>query len=298
MKISIIGAGSVGATTAYTLMLKNLASEIVLIDIDKKKAEGEAHDMGDCLPFAETSKIRTGDYSDARDSDIIIHTAGIAQKPGETRLVLADKNKEITKSIFKEIGKLKSSCVVMVIANPVDVITYTVQEISGLPHNQVFGTGTSLDSARLKSAISQQLNLDSKQVEGFLCGEHGDSEFVAWSTVSIEGKPASELLSKEDMKKIEDHVKNEAYEIINLKGATFYGIASVAVDIVEAIVLNQDKIIPVSSRYDKDDEIPKVCFGYPCVIGINGIIKRWEINLTNEEKEKLLKSAEKIHKYI
>lgn len=298
MKISIIGAGSVGATTAYTLMLKNLVSEIVLIDINKKKAEGEARDIDDCLSFTETSEIRTGDYNDARDSDIIILTAGVAQKPGETRLVLADKNKEITKSIFREIGELKSTCIVVVITNPVDVITHTVQEISGLPHNQVFGTGTSLDSARLRTAISQKLNLDSKQVEGFLCGEHGDSEFVAWSNVTVEGKPVTELLSEKDMDQMENYIKNEAYEIINLKGATFYGIASVVVDIVEAIALNQNKILPVSSRHEENDEIPKICFGYPCIIGTNGITKRWKINLTEEEKEKLLKSAKTIEQYL
>ncbi len=299
MKISIIGAGSVGATTAYTLMLKNLASNITLIDINKKKQEGEIRDIRDGLSFSETNNIYGGDFKDAKDSDIIVLTAGVAQKPGETRLALAEENKKIVTSIFKEIGEIKSTCIVIIVSNPVDVITYLVQEISGLPRNQVFGTGTSLDTARLRSNLAKRFNLDSQQIEGFLLGEHGDSEFVAWSTVNIEGKPVSNLLKKEEMDTIESEIKNEAYEIIKRKGATFYGIATVVTDIVEAIVFNQNKILPVSFRINEPDfDIPDVCLGNPNLIGSNGIMKSWPINLVDEEKDKLKKSAEIIKNYL
>ncbi len=299
MKISIIGAGSVGATTAYTLMIKNIVSDIILVDINKEKEEGEVLDISDGLSFSKTGSIKTGDYKDVKDSDIIILTAGLPQKPGETRLDLADKNKKIAKSIFKNIGKIKSSCIIIIVSNPVDVITYLVQEISGLPYNQVFGTGTCLDTARLRSNLAEHFTVDATQIEGFLLGEHGDSEFVAWSTVNIEGKLVSNLLNNKEMDIIEDEIKNEAYEIINRKGATFYGIATVIADIVEAIIFDQNKILPVSSRYNNpNDDIPKICFGNPCVIGNKGIMKYWTVKLTKEEKDKLRKSAEKIKEYL
>lgn len=299
MKISIIGAGAVGSTIAYTTMVKNLASEIVLIDINKEKQEGEVLDINDGLSFSESGKVVTGEYKDAKDSDIIILTAGIAQKQGETRLDLVFRNKEITTSIFKEIGEIKPSCIIIVVSNPVDIITHLVQEISGLPKNQVFGSGTCLDTARLRTVLSEKFNVSSEQVNGFMLGEHGDTEFVAWSTVSIEGKMAQNLLSKEDMESIESEIKNKAYNIINKKGATFYGIAMVVTDILEAIIFNQNKILPVSSQFDSMSEIcGNITVGNPNIIGSGGVSKPWMIDINDEEKEKLKKSIEALNQYI
>lgn len=299
MKISIIGAGAVGSTIAYTTMIKNLASEIVLIDLNKEKQEGEVLDINDGLSFSESGKVIAGDYKDAKDSDIIILTAGVAQKQGETRLDLVFRNKEIALSIFKQIGEIKPSCIIVVVSNPVDIITNIVQEISGLPKNQVFGSGTCLDTARLRTIISEKFNISSEQVEGFMLGEHGDTEFVAWSTVSIEGKKATNLLSKEDMDSIESEIKNKAYSIISKKGATFYGIAMVVADIIEAIIFNQNKILPVSTQFDSmSDLCGNVCLGNPNVIGSGGIVKKWDIDITEEEKTKLKNSADTLKQYI
>jgi L-lactate dehydrogenase len=298
MKISIIGAGAVGSTIAYTLMIKNLASEIILIDVNKEKEEGEVLDINDAISFSEVGKVKTGEYKDAKDSDILIITAGVAQKPGETRLDLASKNKQIIASIFKEIGEIKNSCIIIVVSNPVDIITYLVQNISGLPQNQVFGTGTGLDTARLRSNLAKHFSLDSAQVEGFILGEHGNSEFVAWSTVSIEGRSAESMLNQEEMNNIESEVKNEVYEIIKDKGATFYGIASVTADIVETIIFNQNKILPISLRLNNWYDISDVCLGVPAIVGKSGIVKYWPIELNQKEKEKLQKSAQIIKEYL
>lgn len=297
-KIAVIGAGAVGSTVAYTLMVKDLAAEIILIDINKEKQEGEVLDIGDGISFSEVGRVLGGDYKDAKDADIIILTAGVAQKPGETRLDLVQKNKTIISSILKEIGEIKSSTIVIVISNPVDIITYLVQEISGLPKSQVFGTGTCLDSARLRSNIARRFDVDSAQVEGFVLAEHGNSEFVAWSTVSVAGKKAEELLSKEEMEQIENEVKNEVYEIIKRKGATFYGIAMVTADIVKAVLLDENKILPVSNLLDNCNGVSGVCLGSPVVVGRTGIVKNWSIDLIDVEKEKLIKSAETIKQYL
>jgi L-lactate dehydrogenase len=297
-KIAVVGAGAVGSTVAYTLMVKNLASEILLIDINKEKVEGEVMDIRDALSFSETQSVKVGTYKDAADADIIVLTAGVAQKPGETRLDLVAKNKTIITSIFKEIGQIKSSCIIIVVSNPVDIIAYLAQEISGLPRSQVFGTGMGLDSARLRSILAKRFDIESEQVDGFVMGEHGDSEFVAWSTVSIGGKMVKDMLSLEEMKSIEETVKKEAYEIINRKGATYYGIAMVVADVVEAISFNQNKIIPVSSRLNNWNGVDNVCLGAPAVVGSAGIVKSWEVELAPEEKTKLQKSAEIIKQYL
>lgn len=291
-KIAVIGAGSVGSTLAYTLMIKNIASEIILIDVNELKEEGEVMDIDDAQFLTETGSIVRGDYKDAADADIIISTAGVAQKPGETRLELVKKNKEITKSIFDSIGKLNPKAIIIMIANPVDVLTKYVQDLTGLPKNQVFGTGTALDTARLRSEIGKTLKVAPKSVSGYVLGEHGDSGFIAWSTVSIGGEPADKLLNKKDKEKIELAVRNAAYEIINRKGATFYGIAAITTDIVEAVAFDQHKIIPISSF------VGNICLGMPAVIGRRGIEKLWPLELTEEEKKKLSFSGEIIQTYL
>lgn len=297
-KIAVIGAGAVGSTIAYSLIIKNLVSEVVLIDVNKEKEKGEVLDISDILSFSKTDSILAGEYKDAQDADIIVLTAGVPQKIGESRLDLVLKNKAIINSIFKEIGEIKSSTIIIVVSNPVDILTYLVQEISGLPIGQVFGTGTSLDSARLRSNLSKHFDINSEQIEGFVFGEHGDSEFVAWSTVSIGGKLITKMLTKDQMDEIEKEVKNEVYKIIKEKGATYYGIGMVVIDIIEALIFNQNKILPVSYRLDNWNGVSNVCLGATAIIGSGGIVKPWLIELNELEKEKFQESFKKIKEYI
>lgn len=297
-KIAVIGAGAVGSATAYTLMLKNLSSQVVLIDVNEEKEKGEVMDIADGLCFTETGCVKGANFKDAADADIIILTAGAAQKPGETRLDLVNKNKAIASSIFKSIGKIKSTAVIIVVANPVDIITHLAQKLSGLPLSQVFGTGTGLDTARLRTAVGHYLKVYPQSVDGFVMGEHGDSEFVAWSTVGVGGAPAMELIKPADRKKIENSVRNEVYEIIKRKGATFYGIAAVTTDVVEAVLFNQHKVMPASTRLNNYNGVSGVCLGVPAVIGRGGVEKVWPVKLSGEEKKKFQKSASAIKKYL
>ncbi|MDO8509877.1 MAG: L-lactate dehydrogenase [bacterium] len=298
-KIAIIGAGAVGSTTAYTIMLRNLASEVILIDINTQKEIGEVMDIDEGLCFVETGCVRAGDYHSASDADIIIITAGLAQKPGETRMDLVNKNREIIKSIFKSIGKIKSTTIVMMVSNPVDIMTHVAQEVSGLPLNQVFGTGTALDTARLHTDIGHKLGIYAQNVDGYVMGEHGNSEFIAWSTVSVGGVAVKDLgISTKEEEILEGIVRNAAYEIINRKGATFYGIAVTVADIVEAILFNQHKILPLSVRVENYLGVSDICIGVPAVLGRNGIEKVWPLELTSEEKKKFQKSAKIIKEHL
>lgn len=299
-KIAIIGAGAVGATTAYAAAIRNVAAEIVLIDINEKKEEGEVLDIHDGICFVETGCIKRGNFENAADADIIIITAGLPQKLGETRLDLVNKNKEILKSIFKGIGKIKNGAIVIMVANPVDVLTYLAQKISGLPKNQVFGSGTILDTARLKAEIAKRLKVSPQSVHGYVIGEHGDTEFVAWSTVTVGGVPITKMkkFSAKDYKDIEEKVRKEAYEIISRKGATFYGIALVLADLVEAILYNQHKILPVAPNLTDWNGVSDVCMGTPTVIGRNGVERVWPVELNADEKKKLKKSAETLKSYL
>lgn len=298
-RIAVIGAGAVGATAAYTLMVKNLAAEVMLVDVNLQKEEGEVMDIDDVLCFVESGQVKGATFKDAAKADIIILTAGAAQKPGETRLDLVNKNKAITKSVFESIGKIKPTAIIVVVANPVDIITYLAQELSGLPKNQVFGTGTALDTARLRSELSQKLGIYAQNVDGFILGEHGDSEFAAWSTVTVGGRPAKDLgLSAGDLDLIEKKVKTAAYEIINRKGATFYGIALTVSDVVEAILFDQHKIMPASVRLENWNGISGVCLGVPAVIGRDGVEDIWPVGLSKEEIKKFKNSAETIKKFL
>ncbi len=297
-KIVIIGAGAVGSTVAYTLVAKNLGSEIVLVDINQEKVLGEVLDIEDGLSFSEIEKVRVGNYKDATDADIVIMTAGMTQKPGETRLDLVAKNKNIVSSIFKEIGQVKNTALIIVVSNPVDIIAHLAREVSGLPKTRVFGTGTSLDTARLRFALANKFSVDSAQVGGFVMGEHGDSEFVAWSTVNIGGKSMGNLLSKEEKMEIEESIKKEAYEIISKKGATYYGIAMTVADIVESILFDQNKILSLSHHLENWNGVSDLYLGAPAVIGRSGIVKSWDLELPPEEKEKFQKSALIIKQYL
>jgi L-lactate dehydrogenase len=299
-RIAIIGAGAVGTTTAYAITLRDIVAEVILIDRNEEKEAGEVLDIDDGLSLVETGHVIRGDYKDAKKADIIIITAGAAQKPGDTRLDLIEKNASILRDIFHKIGTIQKNAIVLVISNPVDVLTYLAQKISGLPQNQVFGSGTTLDSARLHSALGQRFDVHPSAVHGYVVGEHGDSEFVAWSSVSIGGTPAKKLprFSQKTMKTTETYVRKEAYNIIQKKGSTYFGIGLVAADIVEAIIYDQNAILPVTARLNRWNGISNVCLGAPTIIGRSGVIKHWPLKLEKDEQKKLQSSAALIRSYI
>jgi L-lactate dehydrogenase len=298
-KIAVIGAGSVGSTVAYTLLIKNLASEIILIDVNEVREEGEVMDMHDALPFVETVDIKRGDPPDAATADIIIVTAGLAQKPGETRLDLVKKNSDILRSIASQVPTLKESAIIILVTNPVDIITSVAQRIFALPKGQIFGTGTGLDTARLYSELSELLKVDISSIEGYVLGEHGDSGFIAWSTVKVGGSDIKNLITDPaTFEKIENDVKQEAYNIISKKGATFYGIATVVADIVQTIVNDENKVMPVSTRVDDWNGVSGVCLGVPAVINRSGVKEISTLELEPSELEKLQKSADILKSYI
>jgi len=299
IKIAVIGAGSVGSTTAYTLVMKNLAAEVILVDINEAKEEGEVMDINDALSFVETGKIRGGSYQDAATADVIVITAGLPQKSGDqNRLELVNKNKEILKSIFDQIKPLNPEVKIVVVSNPVDIMTYYAQEFSGLPRNQVFGTGTSLDTSRLRTEIALALDINVQSVDGFVLGEHGESEFVAWSTVSVGGVLIKDKLGSDKLDEIAKKVRDDAKNIIDRKGSTFYGIAAVTTDIIESVLLDQNKVLPISSRIEDWNGVSGVCLGVPAVVGKEGVKSIWSLELNDGEKEKLKLSAEKIRGYL
>lgn len=295
--IAIIGAGAVGTTTAYTLLMKNIASRILLVDINEKKVDGEVLDLEDSLQFSTSGAIARGTYADARNVDIIILTAGVARKPDQSRFDLLKDNRVIIESIFKNLKKIKSSTIIVVVSNPVDVITYWAQELSGLPKNQVFGTGTGLDTARLHVEVAKELNVHPRSISGYVLGEHGDSGFVAWSTVHAAGLLVNKILDAKKRKEIEEKVRTKAFDIIHRKGATFYGIAGVTANIVEAIIHDQRRIFMVSPRITKWNGISNECLGVPAVIGKNGVESICEMELPAMEKKKFLASAATLKKY-
>ena len=298
--VAIIGAGAVGAAAAYAITLRNVVAEVILIDMNQEKEEGETMDISDGLSLVETGRVVRGEYSDARHADVIIVTAGAAQKPGDTRIDLLEKNANILKSIFKSIGKIQPHAIVLLISNPVDVLTYLAQEITGLPHNQVFGSGTTLDTARLRNALGEKFNVHANNINGFVLGEHGDSEFVAWSSVSIGGVPAKKLtgMTKKTMTNIEHDVRRKAYNIIQKKGATYFGIGLVAADIVEAIIYDQHTILPVTARLSSWNGISDICLGAPTIIGRSGVIEHWPLKLDMSERKKLATSAKLLRSYV
>lgn len=304
-KVAIIGCGFVGSASAFALMQSGLFSEIVIIDADKDKAQGEALDISHGLPFAKPASIYAGDYDDIIDASIIIVTAGAGQKPGETRLDLTKKNVGIFKSIIPEIAKRDYKGILLVVANPVDVLTYTAVKLSNLPENRVFGSGTVLDSARLKYLIGEHLGVDSRSVHAFIIGEHGDSEFPAWSSVNISGIPLSKACEMRGyfnhdahMQKIADDVKKSAYEIISKKKATYYGIAMSVKRICEAIVRDEKSILPVSSMQHGKFGIEDVALSMPVIVGKDGIETAVPLVLSDDEIEKLRNSAQTLKEVI
>ncbi len=295
-KVVIIGCGNVGMSFAYALLNQRTAvNELVLIDLDTKRIEGEVMDLNHCLAFAPSKiDIKVGDYEDCKDAKIVCIAAGANQNPGETRMDLIQKNSKIFESIVKNTIASGFNGIFLVATNPLDVMTYLTWKYSDLPARQIIGSGTSLDTARLRYLLSEQIGVNPKNVHAYVIGEHGDSEFVPWSNTSIGLQNIEEYLDKNTLESIGENVKNAAYEIINRKGATYYGIGMCLVRITNAILGNENSIITVST-YDDENEI---FISMPCIINENGIKQKINIELNNQEKEKLQKSIDTIKEAI
>ena len=300
-KAAVIGCGFVGSATAFTLMQSRLFSELVLLDVNMEKADGEAKDIAHGIPFAGQMKIYAGTYDDAADAAIIIITAGANQKPGETRLDLVQKNTAIYQSIIPEIVKRDFGGILLIVSNPVDILTYVALKLSGLPENRVLGSGPVLDTARLKYALGEHLGVDSRSVHSFIIGEHGDSEIAAWSSTNVSGIPLNDFCEmrghfNHDAAKdaIAEKVKNSAYEIISKKQATYYGIAMSVKRICECIVRNERSILPVSAMMHGEYGIEDITLSMPAIVGIGGVETHVPIALSEEEAEKLVESAKKL----
>lgn len=298
-KAVMIGCGFVGSASTFALMQSGLFSEIAMIDAYPEKAQGEAMDISHGIPFAKQMRIYAGTYDDVCDAGIVIITAGANQQPGETRLDLVGKNVEIFKKIIPEITKRNFEGIILVVANPVDILTKVVQDISGYPANRVIGSGTVLDTGRLKYKLSEHLGVDTKSVHAFIIGEHGDSEIVAWSSANISGISLDAFCElrghyhhKEAEADIAKVVKNSAYEIISKKRATYYGVAMAVKRICEVIVRDERSILPVSTKMTGAYGIDGVVLSMPCVVGKHGIETQVPIELTKEEISELKKSAE------
>ena len=304
-KAAMIGCGAVGATSAFSLMQSGLFSELVLIDANQQKAEGEATDLSHCLPFGRPMKIYAGTYDDLADCYLIIITAGAAQKPDETRIDLVNKNVKIFKSIIPEIVKRNTEGILLVVSNPVDILTYVTLKLSGFPTNRVIGSGTVLDTARLKYLLGEHLQVDSRSIHAFIIGEHGDSELAVWSSANVSGVDLNHFCElrghynhMEAMERIYTDVRDSAYEIIEKKGATYYGIAMAVRRICESIIRNEHSILPISSLICGHYGLEDVCMGVPTVVGRNGAETVLDIPLNGLEQRKLMASADALRKVL
>ncbi len=308
-KVTIIGAGSVGATVAYTLVATGSVAEIVLIDVNTAKAEGEALDILQSTPYLHPTKIYSGSYEDAAGSDIVIVTSGVGRKPGQSRIDLTQTNVNILKSIAPEIVKHAPEAIYIFVANPVDILTYVFCKITGVPKSRVIGTGTTLDSIRLRTRLSELYSVNQKQVHAYVLGEHGDSSFVAWSTADISGIPLDHYeetitnqgsleITTYDKDEVETFVKKSGGKIITGKGATFYGIAASVAQIVNSIYSSAYTILPVSTVLEGEYGISDVALSTLCAIGNEGIITTLTPKLSDEEMAKMQNSAEVLKSVI
>ncbi len=293
-KVVLVGTGFVGMSMAYSMLNRGGVNELILIDIDKEKTKGEEMDLSHGLPFApQKMVIKAGDYEDCKDAQVIVITAGIAQKPGQTRLELVETNTKIMKDITKNIMKSGFNGIIIVASNPVDLMTYVISKVSGLPKNQVFGSGTVLDTARLRYIMSDYLKVSSKNIHAYIMGEHGDSSFVPWEHAYVGCKKMKDVMKDgnhpmEDLNKIHQNVVNAAYEIIDKKKATYYGIGMALSKIVKSVLDNDNSILTVSTylkdgQYGQDD----IFIGVPAIINSNGVRELLNLELNSEEQEKL-----------
>lgn len=299
-KVTIIGAGTVGSTIAFALTLKQLASELVLIDIAKDRAMGEAMDIRQGTPFVGPISIHDGDYNDAKGSDIVILTSGVGRKPGQSRLDLVATNVGITKSIIPEITKVAPDALYIVVANPVDILTYQLATTSGLPKDHIFGTGTMIDTARFRARIAETYDVAQENVHGYVFGEHGDSSFVPWSLANIASIPVesyaksveSQSLKALDKNDVEDYIRKSGGVIIAAKKATNYAIGTTVAALCEALDYKNDSILTVSSFLNGEYGISDVCMSIPAVVGKGGITSHIVAPITDDEVEKLRHSAQ------
>ncbi|MGN0426921.1 MAG: L-lactate dehydrogenase [Agathobacter sp.] len=300
-KVAIIGCGYVGASSAFALMQSGLFSEMVLIDVDHEKAVGEAMDISHGVPYTKPMTIYAGDYDDVVDAAIVIVTAGAGQKPGESRLDLVHKNVAIFRSIIPEIAKRDAKGILMIVSNPVDILTHVALELSNFPENRVIGSGTVLDTARLKMELGKHLSVDNRSVHAFIIGEHGDSEIVAWSSANISGIRIDDFCEmrghyrpEEETTVIAETVKNSAYEIIERKHATYFGIAMAVKRICEVILRDEKSILPISSMMHGEYGIENVVLSMPAVVGKDGIEVKVPIELDADEITALQESAKQL----
>ena len=297
-KAAIIGCGFVGSASAFALMDKKIFSELVLIDANHEKAEGEAMDLSHGLPYLNPMRIYAGTYDDLKDCAVIVITAGAAQKPGETRLDLINKNVGIMKSIIAELKRVEVEGILLIVANPVDILTHVALKESGLPKNRVFGSGTVLDTARFKYLLSEHLEVDSRNVHAVVIGEHGDSELCVWSVANISGIPLRDFAESkgfthhdEDMERIYCDVRDSAYSIIAKKGATYYGVARAVARICACIVNNEKTMLPISVELEGEYGLSGLCLSIPTLVGIGGAERILELPLNFRERKQLAESG-------
>lgn len=304
-KISIVGAGNVGSTTAYTLMVNGFANEIVIVDVNKQKAEGEAMDMSQGLSFVRPVNIISGDYKDTADSDIVIITAGAGRKPGESRLDLINKNLQIFKSMIPEIVKYNPNSILLVVSNPMDILSYITYKLSGFPSERIIGSGTVLDTSRFKYALGQHFDVDGRNIHTYIIGEHGDTELATWSVTNIAGMGIDKYCDtccgncdSQFKYNIYEHVKNAGRDVIERKGATFYAIALAINRIVEAIIRDENSILTVSSLLEGQFGLRDMYMGMPSIVGAQGVKKILEIPLSEKELNYLRESAKALRETL
>ena len=307
-KITIIGAGSVGATIAYTLSNEDIASEIVLIDINEKKADGEAMDIIQGAAFRDPISVIAGDYADAKDSDIVIITSGVARKPGQSRIDLAQTNVDILKSITPQITEAAPNAKYIIVSNPIDIMTYVFIKISGIPEEQIIGSGTLLDTARLRYALSEHFEIAQRNIHAYVLGEHGDSSFIPWSLAKISGASVYEYaemmkaygknFKKLDEEWIAEYVHKSGGKIIENKGATFYAVSVSVCRLCSILLAASESISTVSTMLHGEYGISDVCLSIPSLIGPNGVMGKVPVPLTDEEQEKLRHSADVLKNVI
>ena len=290
-KVAIVGCGLVGATTAFSIVTQGICDEVILIDINKEKAYGEMLDIQDSIEYLNRNvKVRVGEYSDCKDVDIIVITAGAPPKPGQSRIDTLELSARICKSIVEPVMASGFDGIFLVISNPVDMITGYVRKISGLPKNQVIGTGTALDSARLKKLIAELVKVDPRSVHAYSMGEHGDSQMVPWSTVTVAGKPFldvindnKEMIGEVDLDELVYKTRQEGWEILNRKGTTYYGIGTTAAGIIKAILDDENRIIPVSTYLEGEYGESDVFAGVPTILNRTGAADVLEKHMTPGE---------------
>ncbi len=304
-KVAIVGCGLVGSTTAFSLITQGICDEVIMIDINKERAYGEMLDLQDSIEYLNRNvKVRTGDYSDCGDVDIIVITAGAPPKQGQSRLDTLEMSAKICKSIVEPIMGSGFDGIFIVISNPVDIITHYVQFLSGLPKNQVIGTGTAIDSARLQNMIAQLVRVDPRSVHAYSMGEHGDSQMVPWSTVTVAGKPFydviadnKELVGNVDLDELVYKTTQEGWEILNRKGTTYYGIATACAGIIKAILNDENRIVPVSTLLEGEYGEKDVYAGVPTILNRTGASDVLEIHMTPGELARFKESVQLIREY-